>query len=108
MTDLASRHCVNGRAKLDDAAILALLDEVPGWLLVEEGTALTRTFAFADYWETMAFVNAVAWIAHGSDHHPDLSVHYNRCVARWSTHDAGGLTENDFIAAAKVSALLPR
>jgi 4a-hydroxytetrahydrobiopterin dehydratase len=108
MTDLASRHCVNGRAKLDDAAILALLDEVPGWLLVEEGTALTRTFAFADYWETMAFVNAVARIAHGADHHPDLSVHYNRCVARWSTHDAGGLTENDFIAAAKVSALLPR
>jgi 4a-hydroxytetrahydrobiopterin dehydratase len=99
---------VNGRAKLDDAAILALLDEVPGWLLVEEGTALTRTFAFADYWETMAFVNAVARIAHGADHHPDLSVHYNRCVARWSTHDAGGLTENDFIAAAKVSALLPR
>lgn len=108
MTDLASRHCVNGRAKLDEAAILALLDEVPGWLLVEEGTALTRTFAFAHYWETMAFVNAVAWIAHGADHHPDLSVHYNRCVARWSTHDAGGLTENDFIAAAKVSALLPR
>ena len=108
MTDLASRHCVNGRTKLDDAAILALLDEVPGWLLVEEGTALTRTFAFADYWETMAFVNAVAWIAHGADHHPDLSVHYNRCVARWSTHDAGGLTENDFIAAAKVDALNPR
>jgi 4a-hydroxytetrahydrobiopterin dehydratase len=54
----------------------------------------------------MAFVNAVAWIAHGEDHHPDLSVHYNRCVVRYSTHAVGGLTDNDFICAAKVNALV--
>jgi len=106
MSSLTSRRCVNGRPKLDDSAILALLTEAPGWMLVEEGAALARTFSFGNYGETMAFVNAVAWVAHREDHHPDLTVHYNRCVVRWSTHDAGGITENDFIAAAKVSALL--
>ena len=53
----------------------------------------------------MAFVNALAWIAHTEDHHPDLSVGYNRCGVCFTTHDAGGLTENDFVCAAKVSAL---
>ena len=62
---------------------------------------------FADYYKTMAFVNALAWIAHAEDHHPDMSVHYNRAVVRFSTHDAGGLTLNDFICAAKAEALLP-
>jgi 4a-hydroxytetrahydrobiopterin dehydratase len=66
---------------------------------------LSRTFSFTNYWETMAFVNAVAWIAHGQDHHPDMGVHYNRCVVRFTTHDAGGVTVNDFICAARVSAL---
>jgi 4a-hydroxytetrahydrobiopterin dehydratase len=56
----------------------------------------------------MAFVNALAWIAHREDHHPDLSVHYNRAVVNFSTHDAGGLTLNDFICAAKTEALLAR
>lgn len=111
MSDLATRRCVaceGGMPKLTDAGILQLLTEVPGWMLVEEGAALTRTFAFENYWETMAFVNAVAWIAHQEDHHPDLSVHWGRCVVRWSTHAVSGLTDNDFICAAKVSALLPR
>jgi 4a-hydroxytetrahydrobiopterin dehydratase len=53
----------------------------------------------------MAFVNAVAWIAHRADHHPDLSVHYNRVVVSYSTHDAGGVTGNDLICAARVEAL---
>ena len=108
MSDLASRRCRAKLPRLDDPTILDLLTQVPGWLLIEEGRVLSRTFAFKDYWETMAFVNAVAWIAHGADHHPDLGVHYNRCVVRYSTHDAGGVTENDFICAARVSALLTR
>ena len=60
---------------------------------------------FKDYYATMAFVNALAWIAHREDHHPDLAVHYDRAVVRFSTHDVGGLSENDFICAAKTSAL---
>jgi 4a-hydroxytetrahydrobiopterin dehydratase len=69
---------------------------------------LSKTFRFADYYQTMAFVNALAWIAHQEDHHPDLSVHYNRVVVHFSTHDAGGLTLNDFICAAKTEALQGR
>ena len=53
----------------------------------------------------MAFVNALAYMAHREDHHPDLGVHYNRCVVRYSTHDVGGLSENDFICAAKAEEL---
>ncbi len=109
MSDLVSRRCVScegGIPKLSEEGILQLLTEVPGWLLVEEGAALSRTFAFKDYWQTLAFVNAVSWIAHTEDHHPDMSVHYNRVVVRWNTHAVGGLTDNDFICAAKVTALL--
>jgi 4a-hydroxytetrahydrobiopterin dehydratase len=80
--------------------------ELPEWSIVEDGQAITRTFRFPDYYRTMAFVNALAYIAHDQDHHPDLGVHYDRCVVRYSTHDVGGLSENDFICAAKADALL--
>ena len=92
--------------RLGAAELRDLLPQVPGWEVAEEGRALVRTFTFPDYHRTMAFVNALAWIAHREDHHPDLSVHYGRVVVRFSTHDAGGLTENDFICAAKAAALL--
>jgi len=75
-----------------------------GWSTSED--RLTRSFAFPDYHHTLAFVNAVAWIAHREDHHPDLAVYYNRCVVTWSTHSAGGITLNDVICAAKVERLL--
>ena len=80
--------------------LLTLLD---GWR-VNDGV-LQRTFSFPDYHATMAFVNAVAWIAHRGDHHPDLQVGYNRCTVHWSTHSAGGLTLKDLICAAQVDAL---
>ena len=82
-----------------------LLPDVPEWSLAENGAALTRTFRFDDYHRTMAFVNALAFIAHREDHHPDLGVHYDRVEVRYSTHDVGGLSENDFICAAKAGAL---
>jgi 4a-hydroxytetrahydrobiopterin dehydratase len=67
---------------------------------------LAKSFGFGNYHETLAFVNAVAWIAHREDHHPDLAVSYNRCRVAWHTHSVGGLSENDFICAARVEALL--
>jgi 4a-hydroxytetrahydrobiopterin dehydratase len=70
------------------------------------GSEIKKTFPFKNYHETMAFVNASAWVSHREDHHPDMSVHYNRCVVAFSTHDAGGITLNDFICAAKMDALL--
>jgi 4a-hydroxytetrahydrobiopterin dehydratase len=79
-----------------------LLQGLPGW--EQTGGEIHKAFEFKDFYETMAFVNAVAWIAHRQDHHPDLEVGYSRCVVRWSTHKIGGLSENDFICAAKVEA----
>lgn len=81
------------------------LTDLPGWELVDDGQAISRTFQFSNYYHTLAFVNAIAFIAHREDHHPDMGVHYDRCVVRYSTHDVGGLSDNDFICAAKVSRL---
>lgn len=108
LVPLAQAHCLPRRGtehKLSEARVRELLPEVPGWELVEDGHALSKTFSFKNYYETMAFVNALAFMAHREDHHPDLGVHYNRCVVRFSTHDVGGLSENDFICAAKTEAL---
>ena len=103
-TDLLTRHCAPGAAALDDATVAALLPSVPDWRV--DGNRLVRTFAFRDYMETIAFVNALAWMAHREDHHPDLQVGYNRCTASWTTHSASHrLSENDFICAARADAL---
>lgn len=111
MTDLiplADARCLPRRGtehRLPEARVRELLPQVPEWELVEDGHALARTFRFPDYYRTMAFVNALAFLAHREDHHPDLGVHYDRCVVRYSTHDVGGLSENDFICAAKADRL---
>lgn len=107
MSELHTRTCVScegGVPRLTAAQVEAFHVQVPKWAVCEDA-ALERTFRFENYWQTMAFTNAVAWIAHQEDHHPDLSVHYNHVVVRWSTHAVSGLTENDFIAAAKVDRL---
>ncbi len=107
---LAQAHCLprsGAEHRLGQARIAELMPQLPGWELVEQGKALSRTFRFADYYRTLAFVNALAFIAHREDHHPDLGVHYDRVVVRFSTHDVGGLSENDFICAAKAQALDP-
>jgi 4a-hydroxytetrahydrobiopterin dehydratase len=85
--------------------VSAWLAELPGWS-VEDGR-LTRTFRFGNYHQTIAFVNLVAWIAHQEDHHPDLEVGYGHCRVSYSTHDAGGLTHNDFICAARIAQAAP-
>ena len=109
LVPLADAHCSPKRGqehRLSEASVRELMPQLPGWELVENGTALARTFRFADYYRTMSFVNALAHMANGEDHHPDLSVHYDRCVVHFSTHDVGGLSENDFICAAKADALI--
>ena len=80
-----------------------LLKDLNGWGL--ESGKLVKTYPFQNYYETLAFVNALAWISHREDHHPDLGVHYNKCRVEYSTHAIGGLSENDFICAAKCEAL---
>ncbi len=105
MTDLVSKRSVNGAPGLDAAAVEKFLKQVPQWKDVGERKGITRSFPFENYYQTMAFVNAVAYLAHHEDHHPDLEVKYGSCAVLFSTHDAGGLTENDFICAAKTDAL---
>jgi 4a-hydroxytetrahydrobiopterin dehydratase len=83
----------------------AALASLPDWENLS-GRAIARTFKFKNYYETMAFVNAVAFIAHRQDHHPDLQVGYNQCRVEYSTHSAGGLSEKDFAAAAAVNDLI--
>ncbi len=88
---------------LNDQEIATRLAALDGW--TRAGNAIVKTYRFANYHETMAFVNAIAWIAHRSDHHPDLEVGYNRCRVAFSTHSAGGLTDKDFANAARIDAL---
>ena len=106
MTDLASRRCgpKHGRA-LAPAASKLLMEQIAGWVMNAKAKEIRRTFAFKNYYTSMAFVNAVAWIAHGEDHHPDMTVGYNKVTVAFSTHSVGGLSENDFICAAKIDAL---
>jgi 4a-hydroxytetrahydrobiopterin dehydratase len=107
MTDLAARHCqpLEGQPAMVEAEIAAHLSSASGWALVDG--AIQKRYEFADYHRTLAFVNALAWIAHVEDHHPDLLVSHNRCTVRFNTHSVGGISINDFICAAKVDALLP-
>ena len=96
------------RHALKPTEVVSRLAAAPGWQLSGDGAdvAIEKTYSFANYHETMAFVNAVAFIAHAQDHHPDLSVHYSRCTVRFNTHDVGGLSPTDFECAAQVDALL--
>jgi 4a-hydroxytetrahydrobiopterin dehydratase len=100
---LAGRHCRVGATKLSATDVKSHLANLSGWS--ESGGRLTKTYAFANFHETIGFVNALAWMANREDHHPDLTVSYNRCVVAWSTHDAGGITQNDVFCAAKTESL---
>ena len=106
MNDLASKSCSpqHGPA-LSHAAAENLLKHLTGWTMDAAAKEIHRTLAFIDYHRSMAFVNAVAWIAHREDHHPDMAVGYSKVTVTFSTHSVGGLSENDFICAAKIDAL---
>ena len=105
-TSLINRHCQHETSKLDSVSVQALIKQIDDdWTVSEDGQQIQRSFKFKNYYQTIAFVNALAWVANQEDHHPDLEVGYNRCVVHFSTHSAGGLSANDFICAAKVDAL---
>lgn len=109
MSELKDRHCKpceGGVAPLsNDAAHAQLKALSPEWKLSDDGKSLHRAYAFKNFYRTMSFVNALAHIANTEDHHPDLEVGYNYCRIAFTTHAIGGLSENDFICAAKVDGL---
>jgi 4a-hydroxytetrahydrobiopterin dehydratase len=90
---------------MDGTEIESYLGQVSGWRLADG--AIEKTYGFENFHQTMAFVNAVAWVCHVEDHHPELVLSYGRCVLRFNTHSVRGISINDFICAAKVDALLP-
>jgi 4a-hydroxytetrahydrobiopterin dehydratase len=108
---LTNQHCKprkDGEAPLSREQAEIFMQDLHGdWVIDDTGREISRTCSFRNYYQTMAFVNALAWVAHGEDHHPDIEAGYNRCHVRYSTHAIGGLSENDFICAAKIDALLP-
>ena len=110
MSDLSQKKCVpceGGVKPLDRAMCDTLIKQLGSqWKLTADGKQITATFEFKNYFRTTAFVNAVAWIAHNEDHHPDIAISYRRVTLTYSTHSAGGLTEKDFAGAAAADALL--
>jgi len=98
------KPCEGGTTPLSADATDGLLAQLDGW--VREGSEIKKTYRFKNYYQTMAFVNAAAYVSHQEDHHPDLLVSYKTCSVTYTTHAISGLSENDFICAAKLDALV--
>ena len=105
MNNLLLAQCDPKAPLLDADTRQRVLAALPGWLPDAENKVIGRRFGFANFYQTMAFVDAVAEIAHAQDHHPEMLVSRWSCTVSWTTHSRGGLTWNDAICAAQVSAL---
>lgn len=103
LSSKSCKPCEGGVPPMGEEEISRTLKELNGWKY-NDGK-ITKEFTFKDHYETMTFVNAIAWISHREGHHPDLEVGYNRCAVNYATHAIGGLSENDFICAAKIDRL---
>ena len=106
-TPLQQQRCIacrDGMPALDNTETQRLIAMLTDWQL--DAKSIVKTYRFKDHYETLAFANALAWISHRTDHHPDLLVGYNQCRVSYWTHAANGLSINDFICAAKADALL--
>jgi 4a-hydroxytetrahydrobiopterin dehydratase len=109
MSELSEKHCkpcegdVTPLSRVEAKAFLQKLH--PEWRLAEDSKSISREWKFKNFYHTMSFVNAAAYIANAEDHHPDLEVGYGYCRMKFNTHSIGGLSENDFICGAKMDAL---
>src|SRR5690606_37499533 len=107
LTEKKCLPCEGGVVPLNKEETAKLLKQLHSdWQLNEANTVITRRLQFKNFAKTMAFINAVAWIAEKEQHHPDITFGYNYCVINYQTHAIGGLSENDFICAAKIDSLL--
>lgn len=106
--ELGNKHCVpceGGMPPLTDAEREQMLASIPGWTYDSTTKSIHRSYEFKGFLKTMAFVNAIAWMTHQENHHPDMKISFNRCEVHYTTHAIGGVSENDGICAAKVDAL---
>lgn len=104
--DLARKSCIpceDGANTLVESEIAALLAQLDGW--AHEGAVISKTYRFKDHYHAMSFVNAVAWVSHRQNHHPEIHLAYKQCRVEYTTHACAALSENDFICAAKIDAL---
>lgn len=102
--ELCESHCraLDGGSPMSDDAVRRQLVELPEWNT--NGRRIDRSYEFANYWEVIAFVNAIAYVIHREDHHPELVIGYRKVDVRFDTHSVGGISLNDFICAAKCDA----
>ncbi len=109
LEELTHLHCEPRKGAehaLDKDGIESILQILPGWETSEEGKAIVKDFSFRDFHQTLEFIAALGFVANHQDHHPDIEAGYGHCKVRFSTHDVGGLSMNDFICAARVEAFL--
>lgn len=107
MTELDQQNCqaYSGLAPMNADELAEPLSRIQHWGPSEDFKSISKNFHFKNYYQTTAFVNAVIYIAHQQDHHPDIQFSYNSCVISFSTHSIGGLSMNDFICAARIDRL---
>ena len=106
LIDKHCKACEGGVSPLTQKEAEHYLKDLKGWELNKESTEIRTIYSFKNYYHTMAFVNALAYVSNIENHHPDLEVSYNKCVVRYTTHAINGLSENDFICATKAQALI--
>lgn len=106
-TELLALKCKHAETALTKVEVADYLKAIPGWS--ETDSRIVKNFKFKNYYETLAFINAIAYVIHAEDHHPEITLTYNNCLIKFDTHSVnggkGGLSENDFICAAKVDAI---
>ncbi len=106
LTEKKCAPCEGGVEPLDRERVDALMPQVSGWKVDSDYKKISRRFEFKGFYKNMAFINAMAWVANQENHHPDFEGGYNFCLVNFTTHAIDGLSENDFICAAKLNALL--
>jgi 4a-hydroxytetrahydrobiopterin dehydratase len=109
MTDLANKTCqpcTGGIAPLDATTARAQVDALTGWLLSDDATTMTRRFDFQGFAKAVEMANLAAWLGNKQGHHPDIAFGWGYCAVSFTTHAAGGLTENDLICAARLNSLV--
>lgn len=106
MTALENCKCIPSPALLSDSEINNFLTKLENWDINSSQDSIYREFQFNNYYNTIAFVNAIAWIVHREDHHPDIKISYNKCHITYNTHSVSGLSKNDFICAAKINIII--
>ena len=109
MTALKDRHCKScegGTEVLSGERAQRMLAQVDGWRISDDGLSIRRRYEFKSFYKTMAFINAMAWVANQEGHHPDFCAGYSYCDVTFTTHAVGGLSENDFICAARLNAFM--